>query len=65
MEPPAETESAQETADRVEETTADDDDHDRDDVDVDPDEVTDGEPEAEIDSEEDVARRSDPGDSSD
>ncbi|WP_126663903.1 hypothetical protein [Haloterrigena salifodinae] len=63
MESPAEIESSQDTAGRVEETTADD--RDRDDVDVDPDEVTDGEPEAEIDSEEDVARRGDPGDSSD
>lgn len=67
MEPPEETEPQSESDDRVEETTTDEtttDETDRDDVDVDPDEVTDGEPEAEIDSDEDVARRGGPGDSS-
>lgn len=69
MEPPEETESQSEpeSDDRVEETATDEtttDETDRDDVDVDPEDVTDGEPEAEIDSDEDVARRGGPGDSS-
>ena len=61
MEPPEETESA-ETGDRAAETTTDE--RDRDDVNVDPDDVIDGDPEAEIDPEEDVGRRGGPGDSS-
>lgn len=66
MEPPEGTEpsDATESPDanpQDDEPTGDDrDSTDRDDVDVDPDDVTEGDPEAEIDSEEDVGRRQGP-----
>ena len=60
--PPGEYDESEAAAD-AEGTTADDSEStDREDVDVDPDEVTAGDPEAEIDDEEDVGRRQGPDD---